>query len=86
MHRLPNSTQLTAKTTQDTALKSLNFYTVVQVSEILLVHKRQVYGYIHSGALRAYRLGGKGDWRIPHEAIEEFMRISTEPVERDGYA
>jgi excisionase family DNA binding protein len=66
-------------------MHNLSFYTVLQVSEILQVHKRQVYGYIHSGSLRAYRLGGVGDWRIPHEAVEEFLRISTEPVERDGY-
>jgi len=66
-------------------METPQFYTITEVAEIVRVHRRQVYSYINSGALRAYRLGGRGDWRIPHESIKEFLRISMKPVERDGY-
>ena len=63
-----------------------NFYTITDIMRILQVSRVTVYRYINSGSLRAYRLGGSGDWRIPKEAIDEFMEIAHQPVERDGYA
>ena len=48
------------------------FLTVTEVSELLRVHPRTVYGWARAGKLRAVHIGAT--WRIPEEAIDELKR------------
>lgn len=48
-----------------------------QVSEILGIHINTVYKYIHSGALKAFKLGGANSvkhWRIREKDLESFLQ------------
>ena len=51
--------------------------TTKQVKEILGIHINTVYKYIHSGALKAFKLGGANSvkhWRIREEDLEAFLQ------------
>lgn len=52
-------------------MKSINFYTVEQLSELLQVHWQTVLNYIKSGKLKAIKLG-KG-YRIPKKSLDYFI-------------
>ena len=47
-------------------------YTIEQVAEILQVNERVVYNLVHTGELRAIRVGRQ--FRIPQEVLDAFMR------------
>ena len=47
--------------------------TIDEVAEMLRVHRNTVEGWLHSGALSGYKLGGKL-WRIPESALDEFLK------------
>jgi len=47
-------------------------FTVQQVMSQLQVADETIYRYIKSGQLRAIRVGGL--WRIPSEALDEFLK------------
>jgi excisionase family DNA binding protein len=51
--------------------KSMKFYTVEQVAEILQVHWQSVLNYIKRGNLKAVKIG-RG-YRINQEALDEFI-------------
>ena len=48
---------------------------VLSVSEVAAlygVHIESVRRWLREGTLGGYRLGAKGDWRIPREALDRF--------------
>jgi excisionase family DNA binding protein len=70
------------------------FLKIEDVAEELAIRERQVYALLHSSALPAIQVGGRGVWRIEHDKLEEYMagqyaaqrrRIATSDS-RDGQA
>lgn len=56
------------------------FLTVAEVAEQMRVSNMTVYRILHSGELRAIRVGRS--FRVPVDALEEYL--STYVVEQDG--
>ncbi len=48
-----------------------------EVLKILRVHYNTLYGYLNSGLLKGFRLGGDGHWRVKESDLNEFMRSRT---------
>lgn len=51
-------------------------YTLEEVAEILHLTRRTIYGYVHSGALKAVKIG-RG-WRVTEAALQDFLSKGTE--------
>jgi excisionase family DNA binding protein len=66
---------------------SPRFLTLADVAEILNVTVRQVYALVRSGELRGIQIGGRGQWRIENDQLEDYISrqyaraASTEPAE-----
>ena len=53
-----------------------NVLTARQVATILQVSARTVLNYVHTGKLRAIRLGGNGPWRVYASSVSRLLGIS----------
>jgi excisionase family DNA binding protein len=49
------------------------FLQLADVAEILNVSSNQVYALVRSGALPAIKVGGRGQWRVEREKLEEYI-------------
>jgi excisionase family DNA binding protein len=49
------------------------FLTLTDVAEILNTSSAQVYALVRRGELPAIKLGGRGQWRIERDRLEEFI-------------
>lgn len=49
------------------------FLTLADVAEVLNVTVRQVYALVRSGDLRGIQIGGRGQWRIEHDQLEDYI-------------
>lgn len=49
------------------------FLTLADVAEVLNVSAAQAYALVRSGDLRAIKVGGRGQWRVESEALEEYI-------------
>jgi excisionase family DNA binding protein len=49
------------------------FLTMDQVSEQLNVSAAQTYALLRTGALRAIKIGGRGQWRIAQVDVESYI-------------
>lgn len=47
--------------------------TIPETAEALAYSREHVYGLIRGGTLRAVRTGPGGAWRVPVEALDEFI-------------
>lgn len=54
-------------------------YTPEEVADRLKVDRQTVYLWLRKGALKGYKAGVQ--WRIPEEAIQEFLTRSQEEKE-----
>lgn len=54
-------------------LPSPRFLTLPDVAEVLNVTVRQVYALVRSGDLRGIQIGGRGQWRIEHDQLENYI-------------
>lgn len=63
-------------------LNEVTFLTVAEVASIMRVTKMTVYKLVHSGHLPAIRVGRS--FRVPEQAVYEFLRESWEAVNVDG--
>lgn len=54
------------------------FLTLSDVTEILNVSSTQAYALVRSGQLRAIKVGGRGQWRVEVDVLEQYIQ--------DGYA
>ena len=56
------------------------FLTVAEVATQMRVSGMTVYRLIHAGTLRAIRVGNS--FRIPEDAVEEFINAGSQPANR----
>ena len=67
------------------------FLTLDQVAEILNVSWSQAYALVRRRELKAIQIGGRGQWRVEVDALEDFIQqkyaeaeATTIPEEPDG--
>lgn len=69
------------------------FLTLLEVSEVLNISERQAYALVRRGELAGIRVGGKGQWRVEHAQLEDYIDrqyhqtrdyIRDHPYEEDG--
>ena len=49
------------------------FLTLADVAEVLNTSSAQVYALVRRGELPAIKIGGRGQWRVESERLEEFI-------------
>jgi excisionase family DNA binding protein len=49
------------------------FLTLADVAEVLNISAAQAYALVRSGELRAIKVGGRGQWRVEADALEEYI-------------
>jgi excisionase family DNA binding protein len=52
---------------------SPRFLTLADVADVLNVTVRQVYALVRSGELRGIQIGGRGQWRIENDQLEDYI-------------
>jgi excisionase family DNA binding protein len=50
------------------------FYQLSDVAEILNISSSQTYALVRSGELPAIKIGGRGQWRVEREKLEEYIQ------------
>ena len=49
------------------------FLTLTDVGEVLNISSAQTYALVRSGALRAIKVGGRGQWRVEATELEAYI-------------
>lgn len=49
------------------------FLTLTDVGEVLNISSAQTYALVRSGALRAIKVGGRGQWRVESSELESYI-------------
>jgi excisionase family DNA binding protein len=49
------------------------FMTLADVAEVLNISTSQVYALVRNGELVAIKIGGRGQWRVEHAQLEEYI-------------
>lgn len=49
------------------------FLTLADVAEILNVSSSQAYALVRSGDIAAIKVGGRGQWRIEEQCLEDYI-------------
>lgn len=55
------------------AVPSPRFYNLGDVAEILHISVKQVYALVRRGELPAIKIGGRGQWRVEHSELENYI-------------
>ena len=50
------------------------FLTLSDVADVLNVSSAQAYALVRSGELRAIKVGGRGQWRIESDVLEQYIQ------------
>jgi excisionase family DNA binding protein len=50
------------------------FMTLADVAEVLNISSAQVYALVRTEELRAIKIGGRGQWRVESEQLEDYIR------------
>jgi excisionase family DNA binding protein len=50
------------------------FMTLADVAEVLNISASQVYALVRNQELRAIKIGGRGQWRVERDQLEEYIR------------
>lgn len=50
------------------------FLTLADVAEVLNVTVRQVYALVRSGELKGIQIGGRNQWRVENDQLEDYIR------------
>jgi excisionase family DNA binding protein len=50
------------------------FLTLSEVAETLNTSSAQVYAMVRRGELAAIKIGGRGQWRVEREKLEEYIQ------------
>ena len=53
---------------------SPRFLTLADVAEVLNTSSAQVYALVRRGELPAIKIGGRGQWRVESDALEDFIQ------------
>lgn len=68
------------------------FLQLADVAEILNISASQTYALVRSGDLPAIKIGGRGQWRVERESLENYIKrmyeetrqfVETHPLDRD---
>lgn len=68
------------------------FLTLSDVAETLNISAAQTYALVRSGDLPAIKVGGRGQWRVEAQALEDYIEnmyaqtrefVSTHPFGKD---
>ena len=68
------------------------FLTLADVADVLNISADQAYALVRSGELRAIKVGGRGQWRVGENDLEDYVQrmyaeteqtIRKESVKRD---
>lgn len=62
---------------------SPRFLTLADVAEVLNVTVRQVYALVRSGELRGIQIGGRGQWRIENDQLEDYIARQYARADQD---
>lgn len=49
------------------------FLTLTDVGEVLNISSAQTYALVRTGALRAIKVGGRGQWRVESAELESYI-------------
>ncbi len=49
------------------------FMTLADVAEVLSISTSQVYALVRNQELRAIKIGGRGQWRVEREQLEDYI-------------
>ncbi|MCC3276834.1 MULTISPECIES: helix-turn-helix domain-containing protein [unclassified Arthrobacter] len=49
------------------------FLTLADVAEVLNISSSQTYALVRSGELPAIQIGGRGQWRVEAQQLEEYI-------------
>lgn len=49
------------------------FLTLADVAEVLSTSSAQVYALVRRGDLQAIKIGGRGQWRVERDKLEEYI-------------
>lgn len=49
------------------------FLTLTDVGEVLSISSAQTYALVRTGALRAIKVGGRGQWRVESTELEAYI-------------
>jgi excisionase family DNA binding protein len=49
------------------------FLTLADVAEVLNISTSQVYALVRSEQLRAIKIGGRGQWRVERDKLEDYI-------------
>ena len=49
------------------------FLTLTDVAEVLNISVSQVYALVRSEQLRAIKIGGRGQWRVERDQLEDYI-------------
>jgi excisionase family DNA binding protein len=58
------------------------FLKLAEVAELLSTSSAQVYALVRRGDLPAIKLGGRGQWRVEREKLEEFIQEQYRVTEK----
>lgn len=50
------------------------FIPLAEVAEVLSISSSQAYALVRSGDLPAIKIGGRGQWRVEADVLEEFIQ------------
>ena len=60
------------------------FLTLQQVADELNVSRAQVYALVRDGSLLAVKIGGRGQWRVERDRLEQYItRLYADAAARD---
>jgi excisionase family DNA binding protein len=54
--------------------ESPRFLTLADVAEVLNTSSAQVYALVRRGELAAIKIGGRGQWRVEADKLEEYIQ------------
>jgi excisionase family DNA binding protein len=73
-------------------MSTARFLLLSDVADILNISSSQTYALVRGGDLPAIKVGGRGQWRVEREKLEEYIVrmydetrrfVETHPLERD---
>ena len=69
------------------------FLQLADVAEVLNISASQTYALVRSGELPAIKIGGRGQWRVEAQQLEDYIQrcyqetrafVTAHPLGRDG--
>ena len=55
-------------------MASDRFLTLPDVAEVLNISQSQTYALVRSQELKAIKIGGRGQWRVERDELEDYIR------------